>query len=287
MRLRATLLCGALLWPAGVWAQAPTVKLDDAAVIARGNSIFATTCGIGYCHGKEGRAGRGPRLAGRKLDKHYLFKTISNGVNNSLMPAFKSQLSADEIWSVVAYILSLSGGPGASAAPGAPETPHKTTEHVKPSNPNDGDPEADRALFFDASNPQHCAVCHQFQSRGADAGPDLTAAGAKPAREILRDIVEPDARLAVEPVTITTKSGQRFTGLKKQETRELIRVYDMTTLPPVLRTIYKDQVRSITPERHSPMPGNYGRLYTRKQLLDLVAFLRSAPVSREEVGSPK
>lgn len=288
MRLLGTALCGALLWPAAVRAQAPTVKLDDAAVIGRGSSIFATTCGIGYCHGKEGRAGRGPRLAGRKLDQDYLFKTISNGVNNSLMPAFKSQLSAEDIWSVVAYILSLSGG--SAAAPATPEaaaSPGAAPAHSKPANPNDGDPEAGRALFFDASNPKHCAVCHQFQGRGADVAPDLTAVGAKPAREILRDIVEPDAQLAVQPVTVTTKSGQRFTGVKKQETRELFRVYDMTALPPVLRTIYKDQIQSVVPERHSPMPGDYGRFYTRKQLLDLVAFLKSAPVSPEEVSSAK
>ena len=116
-----------------------------------------------------------------------------------------------------------------------------------------------------------------------EVAPDLMSVAAKPAREILRDILEPDARLAVPVLTVLTKSGQRVTGLKKQETRELIRIYDMAGLPPVLRTIYRDQIESMTPERRSPMPGDYGRLFTRKQLLDLVAFLKSEPVAASAV----
>ena len=270
MRLLGTLFCGAALW-----TQAPSVKLDDPAVIARGNSVFATTCGIGYCHGKEGRAGRGPRLAGKKWEKAYLFKTISAGVNNSLMPAFKGQLSTDEIWSVVAYILALSGEGGPSGAAPDPAAPSEPGPRPKVADPNAGDPEAGRAIFFDSSNPKRCAACHQFQGRGADVGPDLTGLSGRPAREILRDILEPDARLAIEPVTVVTKSGERITGVKKQDTRELIRIYDTRSLPPVLRTVYKDQIASILPEVRSPMPGDYGQIFTRKQLLDLVAFLKS------------
>ncbi len=318
--LLVALGCGTSLW-----AQTPTVKLEDPPVIARGSAIFGTTCGIGYCHGKEGRAGRGPRLAGRKLEKEYLFKTISSGVNNSLMPAFKSQLSTDEIWSVVAYILTLSSpapdlrppgadtppSPGPSLAPGlqfptpnppppaagtAPTSgpslvpePQSPTPNPQPPAPESlpvpgprspiagGDPQGGRALFFDSTNPKHCAVCHRFQGRGADVGPDLTAVGSKPPQEILQDIVEPDARLAIEPVTVATKSGERITGIKKQENRELIRIYDTRSLPPVLRTIYKDEISNIQPERRSPMPGDYGRIFTRGQLEDLIAFLKSSP----------
>ena len=77
-----------------------------------------------------------------------------------------------------------------------------------------------------------------------------------------------------------TKSGERFTGLKKQENRDLIRLYDMASEPPVLRTIYKDQIESVTVEKRSLMPGDYGRLLTSRQLLDLVSFLKSTPLPR-------
>ena len=269
------ILLGAPLWP-----QTPAVKLEDPAAIGKGSAIFAAKCGIGYCHGKEGKAGRGPRLAGRKWEKGDLFTTISNGTTNSLMPAFKSQLSADEIWSAVAYILSLSPDAPTSApiTAAAPPAATPVPPFVAKSDPNTGDPEAGRLLFFDPSNPKRCAVCHQLQGRGADVAPDLTAVSARPPREILRDILQPDARLAVEPLTVITKSGERITGLKKQETREFLRLYDTATLPPVLRTIYKDQIESIAPERHSPMPSDYGQIFTRKQLLDLISFLKSTPL---------
>lgn len=276
----AALLGGSLLS-----AQTPNVKLEDPSVIAKGNAIFSTTCGIGYCHGKEGRAGRGPRLAGKRWEKDYLFKVIANGVGNSLMPAFKDQFSTAELWSVVAYILTLSSGQGAptAEAPLGPAGPPVAEPRSASRDPSAGDPEAGRTLFFDASNPKRCAGCHRFQGRGAEVGPDLTAGSARPPREILRDILEPDARLAVEPLTVVTKSGERVTGVKAGETRERVRIYDTRSLPPVLRTIYKDQIETMTPEKRSPMPGGYGRLFTRKQLLDLVAFLKGAPVEPGEV----
>lgn len=250
--------------------------------IARGSAIFASKCGIGYCHGQEGKAGRGPRLAGRKFDRDYLVRTVSAGVGNSLMPAFKDQLSSEEIRAVVAYILSLSGGSALAASSPAAAAPEARGPAARVSS-DAGDPEAGRALFFDASNPKHCSVCHRHQGRGADVGPDLTSQAARPAREIWRDIVDPDARLAVEPVTVVTKTGQRITGIKAQENRELLRIYDTASLPPVLRTIYKDQIERTEPERHSPMPGDYGTLFTGKQLLDLVAFLKGAVVAPAEV----
>ena len=116
-----------------------------------------------------------------------------------------------------------------------------------------------------------------FHGRGADVGPDLTAVSARPAQEMLQDIVDPNARLAVEPIAVLTKSGETITGIKKQETRDAIRIYDTRSLPPVLRTLYKDQLQSIKAYPHSPMPNDYGRLFTPKQLQDLVAFLKSTP----------
>ena len=280
--------CFTVILVATLHAQTPPVKLDDPAVISSGNSIFASTCAVGYCHGKEGKAGRGPRLAGRKLDPSYVFITVTNGINKSLMPSFKSQLSPDQIWSVVAYILTLSGDGSApslatTSSREAPQPPATAPLIAKPSDPNAGDPEAGRALFFDASNSKHCAGCHQFQGRGNDVGPDLTAIASRPPKQILQDIVDPDARLSAEVVTVLTKSGERITGVKKQEARDRIRLYDTSSLPPVLRTIYKDQIQSVTPERQSPMPHDYGKVFTPKQLLNLISLFKSAPVSPNEL----
>jgi putative heme-binding domain-containing protein len=292
MKLAATaLLCGKLLCVTALRAQAPHITLDDPAVITRGAALFASSCAVGYCHGAEGRAGGGPRLAGRKLDQDYLFKTISMGINQSPMPAFKSELSSDQIWSVVAYISSLSE-PAAghvaragreTALPPAAANPPVERTRSNTADPNGGDVEAGGSLFFDLSNPRHCALCHQFQGRGINIAPDLTSLTAKLPKDILRDILEPDVSLAIEPVTVVTKSGERITGIKKQEERDRIRIYDTGSLPPVLRTIYRDQLQTVTAERRSPMPHDYGQTLTPKQLLHLISFLKSASVTRQQL----
>jgi putative heme-binding domain-containing protein len=265
-------------------AQTPQVKLDDPAVIARGQKTFSATCGIYFCHGTGGQGGRAPHLAGRKWDPAAVFKLVQEGSSNRLMPSFKDQLSDDQIWSVIAYVLTL--GSGASPPP-IPAPPSEPAVPTKPADPNNGDPEAGRALFFDASSARHCSICHQYGGRGTPVGPDLTAVSKRPASEILQDILDPDARLAAQPVTVVTKTGENVMGMPRQETRDLLRIYDLRSLPPVLRTIYKDQIASTTPEKKSPMPGDYGQTLSRKQLLDLVAFLKGVPVSPADLAPPR
>lgn len=90
---------------AGGNTKVPPFDLTDGAAIQEGAALFATRC-TGYCHAKGGGPGRAPKLQGRNLDKDRLFQTISNGV--VVMPAWKGILSDEEIWKIVAYILSLS-----------------------------------------------------------------------------------------------------------------------------------------------------------------------------------
>jgi mono/diheme cytochrome c family protein len=84
---------------------------------AKGKAIYERLCGV--CHGAQGK-GDGPAgemmkppaadLTGSKLkDKPdaELFQTIRTGKPPSAMPAFKGQLSDQQIHEVVAYIRSL------------------------------------------------------------------------------------------------------------------------------------------------------------------------------------
>jgi mono/diheme cytochrome c family protein len=84
-------------------------SLDDEAVIQEGAALFTQSCAV-YCHGPKGIGGRGPRLRGRQFDKDYLFNIISNG--RDLMPPFKEVYTREEIWKLVAYVLSLSNAEG-------------------------------------------------------------------------------------------------------------------------------------------------------------------------------
>ncbi len=83
----------------------PPFDLKDETMIKEGAALFARTCGVGYCHGAEGREGGGPRLRGRHLDAEYLFDTITNG--KRLMPPWGHLYSPEQIWRLVAYIKSL------------------------------------------------------------------------------------------------------------------------------------------------------------------------------------
>lgn len=267
-------------------------RLKDPKFIGEGARLFAPTCGSGYCHGAGGRGGGAPRLRGKGLEAPYLFKTISNGVPGTPMLAFKSEFSRDQIWKLVAFIMSdakdLAPGANVSPAPPPSEAPEKRsqtpeTASVKPPGQAAagsivGTAQAGRALFFDSTQPKSCQSCHSFDGIGASLGPDLSKVGNRPAREIFLSIVLPgevkDPRYAT--VTLTLRSGERITGLKTEEDSESVRIYDLTELPAVLRTVQKPDIAKIETTNDSPMPKDYAAVYTMKQLLDIVTFLRSS-----------
>jgi putative heme-binding domain-containing protein len=297
----------ALLWLAlGSWGYALTqtvqspspVNRSDPKVIAAGSTIFAGSCSVGYCHGKEGRAGRGPRLRGKAWDKEYLFNVILEGIPNSSMPAWKNKLSEKEIWEVVAYIMTLSKltsdsteAPAPTATTASSEEASIGTESKRASqlqkpifDPGSseitaivGDPEKGKALFFDSNNDFNCGMCHKVQGVGNGVGPDLSTAKEKAARELFKDIVLPSAVISPEQRLwrIRTKSGEQIEALKVAENDVEIQLYDVGSLPPVLRTLSKREIEKRQVADRSAMPGKYGELYTLKQLLDIIAFLKS------------
>ena len=290
---RILVLAGAPLW--APWLQQPTVDLKDPAVIGAGRTLFARSCSVGYCHGAEGRAGGGPRLRGKQWEPGYLFRVTAEGIPRSSMPGWKGKLSQEEIWSVVAYVMALSdleepgdAGAAAVARPGpeaqasvpeeTPGLPAPLPETGKPSQGPAGEPDKGRELFFDAADDLNCAQCHRIRGAGGTVGPDLSGLADRTGREILRDIVLPEARLSSQhPLfKLTTAAGERLTVLKAGEDGQRIQVYDVTALPPVRRTMDRDQVQALEPQPGSPMPGTYGQRYTLKQLLDLVSFLKAA-----------
>jgi mono/diheme cytochrome c family protein len=86
-------------------ATAPPFPLDDPEAVAEGARRFSASC-TGYCHGKEGRVSRAPKLRGKTYEPAYLYGRIANGFPP--MPAFQTVLPPEEIWKLVAYLMSLS-----------------------------------------------------------------------------------------------------------------------------------------------------------------------------------
>jgi mono/diheme cytochrome c family protein len=89
----------------------PPFPLDDPDAIAEGAKRFSASC-TGYCHGREGRVSRAPKLRGKTYDPNFLYGRISNGLpagqTGLPMPSFQTMLQPEEIWKIVAYIMSLS-----------------------------------------------------------------------------------------------------------------------------------------------------------------------------------
>jgi hypothetical protein len=96
-------------------------------------------------------------------------------------------------------------------------------------------------------------------------------------KEILKDIVLPDALVpqSGQLFELTTHDGEQLEVVRMGESTTRIKVYVVSTLPPVLRSIKKDQVLSLQPKHRSAMPQTYGQHYTLKQLLDIISFLKS------------
>jgi len=283
MRNRHTFLrlTPALLAAAGLWlgaaphatGQAPSVNLKNAELISRGNDLFARSCAVGYCHGSEGRASRGPQLRDRDWDPRRLHAVTRDGVPGTSMPSWSAILPDRDIWAVTAYIISLSSTQLDDAA-----AVIELGARTQPAQVRSAEAQQGHDLFFDLVNEKRCAVCHQLGSKGAAVGPDLAAsAQRKSAEELLRDIVEPGASVArgYEQLSVATNDAERVAGIKKEETKEYVKLYDTSSIPPPLRTIYREQIHAVNTAKRSSMPSDYGRLYSPEELKAIVAFLKS------------
>ena len=100
-RARKTVCRGLLL---AALAVAPLARADSAAQAAAGAQVFGAAGGA-HCHGDHGQGTEiGPRLAdvGRRLKPEQISRQIHDG--GSVMPAFGSILSGDQIATLVAFL---------------------------------------------------------------------------------------------------------------------------------------------------------------------------------------
>lgn len=222
------------LLPALGWAQ------------SAGEKVFAQSCATGYCHGAKGSPAGAPRLAGRGFDQAYITNTIMRGLPGTAMPAFGGTLSRADLAAVIGYVASLNGianpvvnlGPGPGApGPAAPGLP----------------PEAEhgRALFFDALRGfGRCSTCHEINGVGIPVATPITSIPADAAA--LRALATPDIR------TVTLE-GEAMPALIVSQTKTRALFYDLTSLPPVLRTVDAGGLKMTEGSawRHSEVIGAY------------------------------
>lgn len=181
-----------------------------------GDQLFHLNCAIGYCHGKAGAAGRGPRLKDRTFTRDYLVRVTRDGVPRSAMPAWGTKLSGAEIDAIAAYILKLNGTIDTTPAPTA----------VAAAGLHPGE------IVYRGQ----CASCH-------DALPALQAPLAIPAAPRLLKRL----RLA---------DGDTFPAYLAPDPGPSVVAWDFTEPPPVRRSLDKSEITSTAPEtawRHPPL----------------------------------
>jgi putative heme-binding domain-containing protein len=224
----------------------------DAAAIELGRLQFRMACA--GCHGLRATGGRsGPDLTRGALatgnTESDLYRVISDGVPGTDMPAFTGRLQDDERWRLVSYVHSLS--------------PRDTA-------PDQGDPAAGEKLFWEKGS---CGQCHRIGTRGGSLGPNLSRAGRQRSLAYLRDsVISPDAEVTAGYATITviTRDGKKIIGVERGFDNFSAQLMDTSG---GYYSFQKENVISIQREYRSLMPSNYSRLFSARELDDLIAFL--------------
>jgi len=246
------------------------------AEMMQGGNLFAITCSSSFCHGDGGVGARGPSLRNRNFTPEFVRNTVSNGRSGTPMPAFKDSLSQSELNMVVDYVMSLSPNnhnQDMAASTPAPTAPAPTPLSAKA--------QAGSAIFFDATRPAGCALCHSYKDEGGPVGPDLAGVAKWMPRDIYQGMVKPTAPNPDYPVvSVTTDDGKIMTGILKQTTDAVVQFYDLSAVPPVLRSVYGAKIGTApgtAPYAHD-LTG-----YSKDDLAALITFLKSADPASKDV----
>jgi cytochrome c553 len=214
--------------------------------VARGERVFSTSCSVPYCHGPNGTAGRAPKLAGHGFTAQELTNTVSNGIPNKGMPAFAKQLSSDDLGNVIAYVASLRGSTSTS----------QTAATVAAPAPSPG-----KALFFDATRMGGCSKCHEMEKRGSPVASTI--------RRIPADLRAIDS----DAVTVLAAGESPFPAIVFEQTEKRVRVFDLSSQIPVLRTFAPAAVKLTAGStwKHQDAIGTYNDA----DLREIATYLRS------------
>jgi mono/diheme cytochrome c family protein len=217
-------------------------------MLEHGADVFAKTCASGYCHGPNGAGGGAPKLAGRGFDESLITSITRAGVEGTAMRGYGTVLARPDFNAVVAFVASLNGiEPRTTGADAKPRALSAQAAHG-------------RELFFDAvRGVARCSTCHDVDGMG------IAVAPIKTVPRDLHDLPAPDVRSAVV-------DGDRFPALIVSEGGRRTVLYDLTTLPPVLRSVDAASLKIDGPAawRHPTAA------YNDSELGSILDFLRSA-----------
>jgi mono/diheme cytochrome c family protein len=232
-----------------------TLAQDDK--VAQGSAVYRASCGVAYCHGPEGKPGRAPRLAGRKFDAATIVADATQGIPNTSMPAFGGQLKPEDIEAVAAYIVSLDKS----------ETDASAQVKVEDLAAMPAAVSRGRTLFFDAARIGNCGTCHEVGGRGVPVS--VALADLRSAHLDNPGSVETPGVVTARPI-----GEDPFPAVVVEKTLARVRVYDLSSGLPVLRTFAAAEVALTAGSswRHS----DAADIYSAAELEAVTRYLRWA-----------
>jgi putative heme-binding domain-containing protein len=240
------LLAALPLWGqhGGVTSTNPKTRPGD---IRAGAAHFVVRCA--GCHGQNGVGGRAPELT-RGVFKYgssdgELFQNVLKGIPGTEM--IGSELDAEKIWQLVAYVRTLSAGKGAGQS--------------------SGDPARGRQLFVE----NNCSTCHMVFGQGGRSGPDLSSVGAERSLgDLFSSLRDPGLQVATDfwPVRLTLKDGKTIAGRRLNEDTFMVQILDSSGR---LLSVEKAAISDFQMSAISPMP-SFASL-SETDLAGLVAYL--------------
>ena len=266
--------CAGLLGAGPVRAQTlpPAVR----AQVDAGQQLFATTCA--NCHGSAGKGAIGPALAKRDLSQELIRNTFLNGRVGTPMPPFKDELDPKSQAEIIAYVqwltsdgrlpdavISIQGGAGTALA--GPSTEPAAVGREK------GIPAHGAALFFDPTKLYSCRTCHSYANKGGPIGPDLISVN-KTTLAIYQIITRAKMKASgFPPIAIELRDGTRIIGIRSDETDDVLRLFDVSSLPPVKRSVSKSDIKKVSAIEDSGIYDHTALPFSKQDWLDLSAYL--------------
>lgn len=145
-------------------------------------------------------------------------------------------------------------------------------------------------LFEKSPKGVACANCHKVKSIGTAVGPDLlTLAGVVGSHGLVKTI---QMQTTEYVQTVKTADGKVFPGIQKQKQGEELQIWDLSQMPPVLKTLASKDVTSMAREtkwKHPPTTAGYNS----QELADIIGFLKflangsKTEIKIEDVEDPK
>ena len=133
-----------------------------------------------------------------------------------------------------------------------------------------------------------CYKCHRFAGEGGDTGPDITGVGNRfNAQYIAESIIVPSKAVSDQyaSTAILTKDGEVIAGRVIDETGDVIKI----RTDPFARQLTDVKKEDIDERRKTPiseMPQGLINVLSKDEILDLIAYLRSAGKADDAAFKP-